>query len=90
MRSARSMRTLSPVARGRLALLASLRRLRTALAGKVRATLRAEDSDRVREWRAWLEEAWSSDQGAVYCWLKDESYARSPSSPGRMALPRPT
>ena len=41
----------------------------------VRATLRAEDKDRVREWRAWLEEAWSSDQGGVYRWLKDESYA---------------
>ena len=51
---------------GRLASLASLRRLSTALAGKVRAALRAEDKDRVREWRAWLEESWSSDQGAVY------------------------
>ena len=61
--------------RERLASLASLRRLRTALAGKVRATLRAEDKDRVREGRAWLEEARSSDQGAVYRWLKDESYA---------------
>ena len=60
---------------GRLALLASLRRLRAALAGKVRATLRAEGKDRVREWHGWLEESWSSDQGAVYRWLKDESYA---------------
>ena len=60
---------------GRLALLGSLRRLSAALAGKVRARLRAEDKDRVREWRAWLEESWSSDQGAVYRWLKDESYA---------------
>ena len=60
---------------GRLAPLASLRRLSAALAGKVRATLQAEDKDRVREWRAWLEESWSSDQGAVYRWLKDESYA---------------
>ena len=40
---------------GRLAPLASLRRLSTAQAGKVRATLQAEDKDRVREWRAWLE-----------------------------------
>ena len=45
----------------RLAPLASLRRLSAALAGRVRATLRAEDKDRVREWRAWLEESWSSD-----------------------------
>ena len=43
--------------RERLALLASLRRLRTTLAGEVRATLKAEDKDRLREWRAWLEEA---------------------------------
>ena len=41
----------------RLAPLASLRRLRATLAGKVRATLRAEDKDRIHEWRAWLEEA---------------------------------
>ena len=60
---------------GRLAPLASLRRLSAALAGKVRATLRAEDKDRVREGRAWLEQSWSSDQGAVNRWLKDESYA---------------
>ena len=45
----------------RLAPLASLRRLSAALAGRVRATLRAEDKDRVREWRAWLEKSWSSD-----------------------------
>ena len=50
----------------RLAPMASLRRLRTTLAGKVRATLRVEDKDRLHEWRSWLEEAWSSDQGAVY------------------------
>ena len=37
----------------RLAPLASLRRLRTTLAGKVRATLRAEDQDHLREWRSW-------------------------------------
>ena len=42
---------------GRLASLASLRRLSTALAGKVRAALVAEDKDRVREWRAWLKES---------------------------------
>ena len=62
-------------ARDRLASLTSLRRLCTTLAGKVWATLRAEDKDRVREWRASLEEARSTDQGAVYRWLKDESYA---------------
>ena len=58
-----------------LASLASLRRLRTTLAGKIRSTSRAEDKDRLHEWRSWLEEAWSSDQGAVYWWLKDDSYA---------------
>ena len=41
----------------RLALLDSLRRLRTTLASKVRATLRAEDQGRLREWHAWLEES---------------------------------
>ena len=41
----------------RLAPLASLRRLHTALVGKVWATLQAEDQDRLREWRSWLEEA---------------------------------
>ena len=55
--------------------MASLRRLRTTLAGKIRATLRAENKDRLHEWRSWLEEAWSSDQRVVYRWLKDESYA---------------
>ena len=59
----------------RLPPLALPRRLCTTPAGKVRATLRAEDKDRIREWRTWLEEAWCSDQGAVYRWLKDESYA---------------
>ena len=62
---------------GRLAALASLRRLSTALAGKIRAVLRAENKDRVQKWRAWLEQSGSSDQGAVYRWLKDESYAPS-------------
>ena len=59
----------------RLAPLASLRRLRTTLVGKVRATLWAEDQDRLREWRSRMEEAWTSNHGAVYRWLKDESYA---------------
>ena len=59
----------------RLAPLGLLRRLRTTLAGKVRATLRAEDQGRLHEWRSWVEEAWTSNQGAVYRWLKDESYA---------------
>ena len=67
---------------GRLAPLASLCRLSTALAGKVRAALRAEDKDRAREWRARREESLSSDQGAVYRWLKDESYA----PPGHLPL----
>ena len=58
----------------RLAPLAPLRRLCKTLAAKVRATLRAEDKDRLHEWRSWPEEASSSDQGAVYRWLKDESY----------------
>ena len=49
----------------RLAPLASLRRLSAALAGRVRATLRA-DKDRVRKWRAWLEESCSSHHGVVY------------------------
>ena len=60
----------------RLATLALLHRLRTTLAGNVQATLRAEDKDRLHKWLSWLEEAWSSDQGEVYRWLKDESYAR--------------
>ena len=68
------LRTLGPEYAGlelggthdRLAPLESLRRLRTTLAGKVQATLRAEHQGRLREWRAWLEEAWTSDQGAVY------------------------
>ena len=51
----------------RLAPLASLCRLGATLAGK--------DKGRLHEWRSWLEEAWSSDHGAVYQWLKDESYA---------------
>ena len=36
----------------RLAPLESLRRLCTTLAGKVRATLRAEDQGRLHEWRS--------------------------------------
>ena len=59
----------------RLAPFASLCRLRTTLAGKVRAMLRAEDKDRLHEWRSWMEKVWSSDEGAVYRWFKDESYA---------------
>ena len=74
------VRALGPVYAGlepggthdRLAPLELVRHLRTMLAGKVRATLRAEDKGRLR---AWLEEAWTSDQAAVYRWLKDESYA---------------
>ena len=61
--------------RDRLAPLESLCRLGTTLVGKVRATLRAEDRGRLHEWRSWLEEAWTSDQGAVHRWLKNESYA---------------
>ena len=58
----------------RLALLGPVRRLRTALASRVRAVQQAEDRGRLRAWRSWLEEAWSTGQGAVYRWLKDESY----------------
>ena len=58
-----------------LALLESLRRLRTTLVGKVGATLRAEDQGRLREWRSWPDEAWTSDHGAMYRCLKDDSYA---------------
>ena len=47
----------------RLAPLASLRRLSAAMARRVWATLWAEDKDRVREWREWLEESWSSERG---------------------------
>ena len=50
-------------------------RLRMMLAGKVRATLRVEDQGRLHKWRSLLEEACTSDQGAVSWWLKDESYA---------------
>ena len=38
----------------RLAQLASLRRLHTTLAGKIRATLRVEEKDRLHGWRSWL------------------------------------
>ena len=55
-----------------LARFESLHRLRTTVAGKVRLPLRAEDQD--REWCSTLEQASTSDQGAVYRWLKDESY----------------
>ena len=58
----------------RLAPLVSLRRLRRTLTGKVRVTLRAQDKDRLHEWRTWLVEASSSHQGAMYRWLKDEFY----------------
>ena len=59
----------------RLAPLRLLRRLRTTLAGKNRATLRAKYKNRLQGWRSSLEESLSSDQGAVYRWLKDESYS---------------
>ena len=59
----------------RLAPLGSLRRLRTALASEVQAVQQAADSERLRAWRSSLEEASSTDQGAVYRWPKDESYA---------------
>ena len=42
-----------------------LRCLRTTLASMARAVLRAEDKERLRELHAWLDEAWSTDQGAV-------------------------
>ena len=59
----------------KLAPLGPLRRLRIALTIKVGTVQQAEDRERLRAWRSWLEEAWSTDQGAVYRWLKDESYA---------------
>ena len=59
----------------RPAQLESLRRLCAMLAGKVRATLWAEDQGHLRELRSLLEEAWTSDLGALYRWLKDDSYA---------------
>ena len=49
-------------------------RLCTTLVGKVQGTLRAEDNGRLRAWRAWLEEAWTSEKGALNRWLKDESF----------------
>ena len=58
----------------RLAPLEPLCRLRTTPASMARATLWAEDKERPQEWRASLEEAQSADRGAVYRWLKLESY----------------
>ena len=46
------------------------------LAGKIRATLPAEDKDHLHGWLFGLEEAWCYDQVVVYWWLRDESYAR--------------
>ena len=59
----------------RLAPLESLSRFHTTLAGRLRATLWAEDQGHLREWRVWLQVTWTSDQGAVYRWLKDDIYA---------------
>ena len=61
-----------------------LRRLHATVAGMVWATLRPEVKGHLREWRAWLEEVWTPDQGAVYQWFKDESYA-----PPVTFIPRP-
>ena len=33
------------------------------------------DHDRVQTWREWLDEAWSSKQGAVYKWLQGNTFA---------------
>ena len=44
-----------------LAPLEPLRHLHTTMASMARATLRAGDKERLREWRAGLEEAWSTD-----------------------------
>ena len=54
---------------------AELRGLRTALQGRIRTERQRGDKDRLQAWRDWLDEAWSSKQGAVYKWLKGESFA---------------
>ena len=59
----------------RLPLAAELRGLRTALQGRIRTERQQGDKDRLQAWRDWLDEAWSSKQGAVYKWLKGESFA---------------
>ena len=61
----------------------SLRGLRTPLQGRIRTERQRGDKDRLQAWRDWLDEAWSSKQGAVYKskqgavykWLKGESFA---------------
>ena len=58
----------------RLPLAAELRGLRTALQGRIRTERQRGDKDRLQAWRDWLDEAWSSKQGAVYKWLKGESF----------------
>ena len=47
----------------------------SGLAGGIRTERQRGDKDRLQAWRDWLDEAWSSKQGAVYKWLKGESFA---------------
>ena len=62
----------------RLPLAAELRGLRTALQGHIGAERQRGDKDRLQAWRDCLDEASSSKQGAVYEWLKGESFAPPP------------
>ena len=56
----------------------------------VRARLQAEDKGRLREWHTWLENAWTSDQGAGDTGSRtSHTPGSSPSSPGRMAHQQP-
>ena len=52
----------------------SLQRAIEALKGMAKAQRAREDRERVRAWREWLDEARSSDQGAVYWWLGGEGF----------------
>ena len=51
-----------------------LRRFEVVLQGKVCTVQAHEDGARLRVWREWLGEAWSTSQGAVYRYLNDESF----------------
>ena len=52
----------------------SLQRAMEALKGMAKAQRAREDRERVRAWRKWLDDAWSSDQGAIYRWLGGEGF----------------
>ena len=66
-----------------------LRFFHTKLVGMARAGLWVEGKERLWEWRAWLDEAWSMHRpgGPV---TVAQGPRRSPSSPGRTPPPRPT